>query len=41
MERTILEALFFYIRSSKFMEAFKVMRSNHELEAERNRWLSM
>lgn len=36
MERTILEVLFFYIRSSKFMDAFKIMRSNQEAEAERN-----
>lgn len=35
MERTILQALFFHIGSSKFMEAFKIMRSKHELEAER------
>lgn len=36
MERAILEALFFYIGSSKFIEAFKIMRSNREAEAERN-----
>lgn len=44
MERTVLEAVVFvfvFFWSSKFMEDLKNMRSNCELETERNWWLSM